>query len=95
MPDRLNLAPGKSSEGYGMRWIAMAAMFALAACTTTIVSTANAPSETGDWTTPTGKPPSRTELAALVAACQDKVKAAPASAPIIGCLADLGLRRVQ
>jgi hypothetical protein len=48
-----------------------------------------------DWQTPTGKPPTKAEFIALVAACQDKVKTTAESAPMSGCLADLGLRRVQ
>jgi hypothetical protein len=48
-----------------------------------------------DWQTPTGKPPTKAEFAALVAACQDKVKVTTESGPMAGCLADLGLRRVQ
>jgi hypothetical protein len=47
-----------------------------------------------DWRTPAGTPPTKAEFAALVAACQDKVKAATDSGPMAGCLTDLGLHRV-
>jgi len=56
-------------------------------------STASASSEMRDWQTPAGKPPTKAEFAALVAACQDKVKTTTESGPFDGCLADLGLRR--
>ena len=42
-----------------------------------------------------GKPPSKKEFAAVVAACEDRAKAANKSDPIEGCLADYGLHRVQ
>jgi hypothetical protein len=50
-----------------------------------------------DWQTPAGTAPTKTEFAALVAACQDKAKATTTTenGPIDGCLADLGLRRAQ
>ena len=78
-----------------MRAIAILFAFALAACAAVGDTTASAPSEVRDWQTPAGKPPTNAEFAALVAACQDKVKAMTESAPMVGCLADLGLRRVQ
>ena len=48
-----------------------------------------------DWRTPTGKPPTKAEFAALVAACQDKEKTTTDGGPMNNCLADLGLRRIQ
>lgn len=78
-----------------MRAIAVAILLALAACASTSASTDSAPSEVSDWQTPIGKPPTRAEFAALVAACQDKIKTVSESGPIEGCLADLGLRRIQ
>jgi hypothetical protein len=78
-----------------MRGIAVVALLALGACAAASSSTASAPSEMRDWQTPNGKAPSRAEFAALVAACQDKVKAATENSPMDGCLADLGLRRTQ
>ncbi len=78
-----------------MRGFAMLVLVGLAACATANDSTASASSVMRDWQTPTGKPPSKAEFAALVAACQDKVKATTDNGPMNGCLADLGLRRVQ
>jgi hypothetical protein len=43
----------------------------------------------------TGKPPTRAEFAAVVAACQDRAKTANQTGSLDGCLADLGMRRVQ
>jgi ABC-type glycerol-3-phosphate transport system substrate-binding protein len=76
-----------------MRAIAVVALLALGACAAASGSTASASSEMRDWQTPTGKPPTKAEFAALVAACQDKVKTTTESGPFDGCLADLGLRR--
>jgi hypothetical protein len=78
-----------------MREIAVLAVLGLAACAAVASSTASAPVEVRDWQTPTGKPPTNAEFAALVAACQDKFKPTNDSGPMAGCLADLGLRRVQ
>jgi hypothetical protein len=79
-----------------VRRIALLVLFGLAACAAVAEPTANSPSEIGDWQTPAGNPPTRAEFAALVAACQDKVKPTAAEiGPMDGCLADLGLRRIQ
>ena len=78
-----------------MRGLAAALLLGLAACAAATGSIASAPSEMRDWQTPSGKPPTKAEFIALVAACQDKVKVATDSAPMNGCLADLGLHRVQ
>lgn len=59
------------------------------------VSPAGASSELRDWQTPIGKPPSKAEFAAVVAACVDRAKSSEQTGPTEGCLADLGLRRVQ
>jgi hypothetical protein len=48
-----------------------------------------------EWQTAAGKPPSKNEFAAVVAACEDRAKTANKSDPIEGCLADFGLHRVQ
>ena len=42
-----------------------------------------------------GKPPSKNEFAAVVAACEDKAKTTHKSDAMEGCLADYGLQRVQ
>jgi ABC-type glycerol-3-phosphate transport system substrate-binding protein len=78
-----------------MRGIAVVALLGLAACAAVANSSASAPVEVRDWQAATGKPPTKAEFAALVAACQDKVKATSDGGPMAGCLADLGLRRVQ
>jgi ABC-type glycerol-3-phosphate transport system substrate-binding protein len=78
-----------------MRRIAVFALLGLTACAAVASSPASAPVEVRDWQTPTGKPPTKAEFAALVAACQDKVKAANDGSPMAGCLTDLGLRRIQ
>lgn len=79
-----------------MRGFAVIIVLTLGACAAASGSTASASSEMRDWQTPTGKSPTKAEFAALVAACQDKTKAAAeSSGPINGCLADLGLRRAQ
>ncbi len=78
-----------------MRGVALVLGLGLAACAVTSGPIASAPSGVEDWQTPAGKSPSKAELAALFAACQDKVKTAAENAPMVGCLADLGLRRIQ
>jgi hypothetical protein len=59
------------------------------------VTHARASSELHEWQTATGKPPSKNEFAAVVAACEDRAKSSDKSSPIEGCLADYGLHRVQ
>ena len=55
----------------------------------------SASSELSQWQTVTGKPPSKAEFAAVVAACEDRAKRSDNAEPIDNCLADYGLRRVQ
>jgi hypothetical protein len=55
----------------------------------------SAPSEIRQWQTATGKPPSKAEFAAVMAACEDRAKHSDKAEPIDNCLADYGLRRVQ
>jgi len=80
-----------------MRAIAVVVLLVLGACAATTDSSASASPEIRDWQTPTGKPPTRAEFAALAAACRDRVKTTgeTENVPMIGCLADLGLRRAQ
>jgi hypothetical protein len=79
-----------------MRGVAIVAFFGLLACAMGDAAiSANASSELRDWRTADGKPPSKTEFAAVVAACEDRAKTANKSDPIEGCLADYGLHRVQ
>ena len=60
-----------------------------------VVTPASASSELREWQTSAGKPPSKNEFAAVVAACEDRAKSGSKSDPIEGCLADYGLRRAQ
>ena len=52
-------------------------------------------SELRQWQTATGKPPSKAEFAALVAACEDRAKHSDNAESIDNCLAGFGLRRAQ
>ncbi len=56
---------------------------------------ASASSDLREWQTTTGKPPSKAEFAAVVAACEDRVKSSDKGEAIEGCLAYMGLHRVQ
>jgi hypothetical protein len=47
------------------------------------------------WQEESGKPPSRAEFAALVAACQDRAGSSETAGQLDLCLVDLGLRRLQ
>ena len=79
-----------------MRGVVLLLLLGLAACVTADrVTPPGVSSELNDWQTPKGKPPSRAEFAAVVAACQDREKSTDQTGPMSGCLADLGLRRVQ
>ena len=79
-----------------MRGVAFAVLFGIIACVTgDAVTPANAFSELRGWRTADGKPPSKNEFAAVVAACEDRAKTANKNDPIDGCLADYGLRRGQ
>ena len=79
-----------------MRGVAFAVLLGIVACATgDAVTTANAFSELLGWRTADGKPPSKNEFAAVVAACEDRAKTANKNDPIEGCLADYGLRRGQ
>jgi hypothetical protein len=77
-----------------MRGLALLMLLGLAGCAAVQQSTASAVPDVGGWQTPAGTPPTRAELAALVAACQDKVKTTVENAPMDSCLADLGLHRI-
>jgi hypothetical protein len=79
-----------------MREVALVAFFGLLACAMGAPTiSANASSELRDWQTADGKPPSKNEFAAVVAACEDRAKTANKSDRIEDCLADYGLHRVQ
>ena len=79
-----------------MRGVAFVVLFGLVACAMgDAVTAASASSKLREWQTAAGKPPSKNEFAAVVAACEDRAKTADKSDPIDGCLADYGLHRVQ
>ena len=79
-----------------MRGVASFFLLGLVACATADgVTPASASSELRQWQTTAGKAPSKAEFAAVVAACEDRAKSSGQGGPIEGCLADLGLRRVQ
>ena len=79
-----------------MRGVALFLLFALVACATgNGVTPTSASSELKEWRTVTGKPPSKKEFAAVVAACEDRAKSENSNTPLEGCLADYGLYRVQ
>jgi hypothetical protein len=79
-----------------MRGFAAIILLGLAACAASdAVTPASASPEVGGWQELSGKPPSRVEFAAVMAACQDRAKGADRNAPIDNCLADLGLHRAQ
>ena len=79
-----------------MRGVALVVFLGLIACATgDAVTSAKAFSELRQWRTADGKPPSKSEFAAVVAACEDRAKTANNSDPIESCLAYYGLHRVQ
>jgi hypothetical protein len=79
-----------------MRGVAVFVLLGFVACATADGATpASASFELQGWQTAAGKPPSKAEFAALLAACEDRAKSAEQSGPIDGCLSDLGLRRVE
>jgi len=67
------------------------ALLALAACTAS--DTSAGPVDMQGWRAASGKPPTRAEFAAVVAACQDRMVRPASDKPLDACLADLGLRR--
>jgi hypothetical protein len=79
-----------------MRGLACLVLLAVIACAVgDAVKPASASPELREWQTVTGRPLSKNEFAAVVAACEDRAKTANKHEPIEGCLADFGLRRVQ
>jgi hypothetical protein len=76
-----------------MARLALFLMLGLAACTE---SDGNQQTGSGDmqgWRLASGKPPTRAEYAAVVAACEDGAVRRTQAAPLDACLADLGLKR--
>lgn len=79
-----------------MRWKLIVAMLALAACRDATASLPAPPAaDMKDWVLPTGKPPTKAEFAAIVAACQDRQQNAATNIELQPCLADYGVRRAQ
>jgi hypothetical protein len=79
-----------------MRGFAFIVSLALVACAESVgVTPANASSDLREWQTATGKPPSKAEFAALVAACEDRAKNSQKTESIDSCLAEFGLHRIQ
>jgi hypothetical protein len=83
-----------------MQGIAFVMLLALTACVAAdAIAPASASTEAHGWQEASGKPPSRAEFAAVLAACQDRAAVKKNTGENIGaldgCLADLGLRRVQ
>lgn len=79
-----------------MRGIVFVMLLGLSACVAAdATAPASASTEVRDWQEVSGKPPSRAELVAVVAACQDRAAVKANMGALDGCLADLGLRRVQ
>lgn len=79
-----------------MRGICFALLLALGACAASegLIGTQDSNTVRG-WQTAMGKPPSKAEFAAVYAACQDRLSDGDKSVRFDGCLADLGLRRMQ
>lgn len=72
-----------------MPWIALAALLALAACTSPEVETAAAGPDPSGWQLASGKSPTKAEFAALAATCESK------GGTVDTCLVDLGLKRAK
>jgi hypothetical protein len=68
-------------------------LLALAACAESEAPAG--PVDMQGWRFASGKPPTRAEYAAIVAACQDGAVGHSQAAPLDSCLADLGLKRAE
>ena len=79
-----------------MRGVFVGVLLCLAACATADgMTTGDATSLMRGWRTAVGQTPTRAEFVAVYAACQDRLKDTGKPSPFGGCLADLGLHRVQ
>ena len=80
-----------------MPWFAVLIMLGLAACD--LLDTGQqsqfGSGEMQGWRAASGKPPSRAEYSAIVAACQGGAVPRASSKPLEACLADLGLKRAE
>jgi len=75
--------------------LALFLMLGLAACTASDATEEAGPGlgDLSGWRFASGKPPTRAEYAAVVAACQDGPLKSAQAQPLDACLADLGLKR--
>ncbi len=78
-----------------MSRFAVLLVLGLAACSIFNVGEPAGPGsgEMQGWRFASGKPPTRAEYAAIVAACQDGAVRRAQAQPLDACLADLGLKR--
>ena len=76
-----------------MRGIAVFAVLGVAACAEADANLAAAPVEMQGWQMASGRAPSKSEFAAVVAACEGQAVSRSRGKPLDTCLGDLGLRR--
>lgn len=77
-----------------MRQIAWAVLFVLAACAGGGAE-ANQPAEMQGWKIASGKPLTKAEFAAVVAACEDQAVTTAQGNTLDACLDTLGLKRAE
>src|SRR5947207_14524947 len=70
-------------------------MLGLTACSLWDEAEPAGPSDMQGWRGVSGKPPTRAEYTAMVAACQDGAVRRARAKPLAACPADLGPRRAQ
>ena len=74
--------------------IAFCVLLGLAACTEADANpNAGMVAEMQGWRLTSGKPPTKAEFAAVVAACESKALPSAQGKPLDACLGDLGLKR--
>ena len=77
-----------------MRPIALGILFVLATCAGGVAD-ANQPTEMQGWKTASGKPPTKAEFAAAVAACEEQAVSSARGKTLDACLDNLGLKRAE
>ena len=75
--------------------IALLLMLGLVGCALGDTGQQAGPVDVQGWRFASGKPPTRAEYAAVVAACQNGAVRRSQGKPVEACLAELGLRRVE
>jgi hypothetical protein len=75
--------------------IALVVLLSLAACAVTDSSLNAGPTDVQGWRLASGKAPSKSEFAAVVAACETRAVPSSDGKPLDACLSDLGLKRTQ